>query len=791
MPESAPSVAASAPPHLDRAAPDDRVGGAILAAVAIVAFATLALQVLVARLLAALVYYHFSFLAISLALLGTGAGGMWVSLHPPAAGASARRRYLAGWCGVFAVTLAALPVVVVRLNLDYSNGLGARFVVSLAVACLMVAIPAFAGGVAIAGAIASYPSSVNRIYAVDLLAAGLGAFTVVPALWLVNPPHLLELLGVLAAMAALLCAVDGRGRQLAVAAGGVPLLVLVLGVFTGVLTAPLTGLSTANADRAEQWTPLSRVIGVAPHQAGALGVVIYDRVTAPIVPYRRTDPSPDWQKLLLGPQTIPTDVAPKGKALIIGGGGGRDIHNLRAAGVSDIDVIELNEGIRKVVDEDLATFSGSPYSLPGVHTVIGDGRSILARRARQYSQIQISFTDSLSAGGAAAYALSENNLYTVEAFDEYLDKLVPGGILAVTRRHQLVGDEALRATVLALETMRRRGVAHPEQHVVVVLGRELFNTLFGTVLVKNEPFTAAELDRIKTLADTRGEGVAFAPGGPYQLEWADLAKASSPSSFCHHYRLNVCAPTDDQPFFFNMKRLSDVGRRMTGYSYDVDPVLILFLTFAILVLLSIFGYALPMARLGPSNRPGAGALSYFVAIGLGYLMVESVLVQRLVLLLGYPTYSLSVVLTALLAFTGVGSWLSGRFRNERTALQGALAIATILIALSAFAVPALARAWIDQPFPLRVTLTVALLAPFGLSMGMAMPIGLRRLAASDPQGTPYAWAVNGFASVVAAALATVLALLVGFTVTTLVGAAAYLAAFLHARFGAWTAADQA
>ena len=151
-----------------------------------------------------------------------------------------------------------------------------------------------------------------------------------------------------------------------------------------------------------------------------------------------------------------------GKSLVIGGGGGRDIHNLRSSGVDDIDVIELNEGIRQIVDDKMSVFSGSPYSMPGVHTTIGDGRSILARRGL-YDQIQISFTDSLSAGGAAAYALSENNLYTVEAFQEYLDHLAPGGILAVTRRYQLVGDEALRATVLALETLRRNGVEHPEQ----------------------------------------------------------------------------------------------------------------------------------------------------------------------------------------------------------------------------------------------------------------------------------------------------------------------------------------
>ncbi len=234
-------------------------------------------------------------------------------------------------------------------------------------------------------------------------------------------------------------------------------------------------------------------------------------------------------------------------------------------------------------------------------------------------------------------------------------------MLAVTRLHQLVGDEALRATVLALEALRRDGVENPEDHVVVVLGRDLFNALFGTVLVRNEPFTENELAEIRLLADERGEGVAFAPGGPYQLEWADLAAAESPTEFCHSYRLDVCPPTDDRPFFFNMKRLRDLGDQMDGYSYAVDPVLILFLAFAVIVVLATLGYVVPLLLARHVARPPPSALAYFVFIGLGFLLVEAVFIQRFVLMLGYPTYSLSVVLASLLAFTGFGSWLSARW----------------------------------------------------------------------------------------------------------------------------------
>ncbi len=281
--------------------------------------------------------------------------------------------------------------------------------------------------------------------------------------------------------------------------------------------------------------------------------------------------------------------------------------------------------------------------------------------------------------------LSENNLYTVEAFQEYLDHLNPGGILAVTGAISSSVTRRCAATgALVLETLRRNGVEHPEQQVVVVLGRDLFDALFGTVLVKNEPFTPEELASIKKLAAERGDGVAFVPGGPYQLEWADLAAASSPSVFCHSYKLDVCAPTDDRPFFFNMKRLGDVGQQMQGYSYAVDPVLILFLTFGVILVLAVLGYVVPLLLAKHITRPPPGALAYFVLIGLGYLLVEAVFIQRFVLMLGYPTYSLSIVLAALLAFTGVGSWLSTKWPNERRGLLLSLTAATVLIAASAF-----------------------------------------------------------------------------------------------------------
>ncbi len=253
-------------------------------------------------------------------------------------------------------------------------------------------------------------------------------------------------------------------------------------------------------------------------------------------------------------------------------------------------------------------------------------------------------------------------------------------MLNVSRLRRLVGDEALRATVLTLEALRRRGVRDPSRNVVVILGEDFFDGEFGTVLARMEPFTPRELALVRRLAGERGLGVAYAPGGPYRKEWAGLGAASSPLAFCRSYRLDVCPPTDDKPFFFNMRRLSDVGSsEADGYFYSIDPVLVLLATLLVLVVLSVFAFVLPLLLVRGPRRPPPRSLVLFAAIGLGFLVLEVSLVQRFVLFLGFPTYALSVVLFALLLFAGLGALLTTRWSQPRRALTLTLSLALVLI----------------------------------------------------------------------------------------------------------------
>jgi Spermine/spermidine synthase domain len=599
-------------------------------------------------------------------------------------------------------------------------------------------------------------------------------------------PRLLVCLGIVASFAGALFAWPDRRlrwRNAALAVGGI--------VVVGVSSASwLMFLPMPPNDRtdlaADEWHPLSRVQANAV-PGNAVSLVFYDRVFAP-VPNVTDDDLPDWQDLLLGPASIGYEITGPGDALIIGGGGGRDIYNALAEDQT-VDVIELNSAIVDVVDDNLGGLSGSPYSRDGVSTTVGDGRAILAASDETYDQIHIGFTDTLSANAAQGFALTENNLYTLEAFDEYFEHLNPQGILNVSRLERLVGDEAIRATVLTMAALERQGIDDPSEHMVVVRGTDRiggFSAPYMTILARLEPFTEPELARIDDLADERGGGLAFAPGGPYTGAWQDLAEADSWQAFCDDYPLDICPPTDNKPFFFNMRRLGSILHdQAEGYHYGVDPYQILLVTLGILLVLSLA--PLRLARSG--DRPKVPSLLYLAAIGLGFLLLETVLIQRFVLFLGFPTYALSVVLFALLVFTGVGSAITSGLPHTRRTLVTVLGATVAIVVVSAFTLQPALRSLIDLRFPGRVIASIALLAPVGIALGMPMPLGLARFSALYPNSVAYAWGVNGIASVLASVLGIVVAINFGYVVASLVAGACYALALAHARLGAWAPSE--
>lgn len=750
-----------------------------LLALGIISAAALAEQIVITRFFSAAVAYHFGFLAVSVAFLGTGAAAILVYVRP---------RWFEGdpsialsrWTRRFALALVLSPFALVRLDFSGTEFVTFRFAASFAAACLVASTAPFAAGVVVALSIDRFRARVGVVYAFDLVGAGLGSLLVVPLLWMGPPPNLMVALGVVVAGAALLFGRgDSREQRFSLGTLLGALAALGLSGVTQILyLEPRYDLPPQARKVAEHWSPIARAVAYRMPEDHPFALLFYDRVYAPVL-VLRDESLPDWKALRTGPSSIGFALGPPGPSLIIGGGGGRDIYTALSSKESRVDVIELSEVNRRVVDEDLGAISRQPYSRSRVHTVIGDGRSVLAARPDKYDQIHIGFTDTLTANAAQGFALVENNLYTLEAFDEYFDHLASGGILNVSRCLKLVGDEALRATVLTLAALRHRGVADPFRNVIVVAGQDLLGPPTGTVLARLEPFSDEEVATARRLANERANGLLLAPGGPNRGEWDALARAPSLERFCSAYRLDVCPPTDGHPFFFHMDRLRDFGKRHEGgYHYTTSPTAVLLLTLAILGALSFAGMVLPLRLAKSGAVPPLRSLAYFAAIGVGFLALELVLIQRFVLFLGYPTYALSVVLCVLLVSSGIGSVLSERARDVDRALSVALALATASIAVAAVALGPLLAGAMSLPFAIRVALAMIVLCPIGIVLGTAMPLGLHRFASRYPDGVPYAWGMNGVASVFASVFGTFVALHFGFVAASFVSASAYLVAFL-------------
>jgi hypothetical protein len=321
---------------------------------------------LITRLLAAELFYDFGFLAISLALMGLGAGSIFLYLRPGWVPTDRLNTVLARWCAALAVLLLLVPIALVRLRFGTSGSVTLHFSFTLAILCAIAALPFTAAGIVVALAVKASTEWLGRLYACDLAGAAVGSIATVPLMWVISVPTLLVALGAVAAAASLLAADARRERIVASAMLVASAAAIALSATTHLYYMPpvTTAHGTPVADR---WGPLNRVVGYAPPQGSHIALLFDDRVYAPVWLWHRGTPLPNWRRLHDGPQSIGYAMTGPGRALIIGGGGGRDIENALTSGARRVDVIELNRDIVDVVDHALGRWSGSPYPLPGAH----------------------------------------------------------------------------------------------------------------------------------------------------------------------------------------------------------------------------------------------------------------------------------------------------------------------------------------------------------------------------------------------------------------------------------------
>ena len=764
---------------------------AALVGVGLVCFASLLLQVVLTRIFSTTMFYHFTFVAIALALFGVGSAGVYVYVRRGRFAAEHARADLAAQARRFAVwTVLALAYVLANpiesvtdaVGIVSSDAFTRRTFLQFVLLNAVVALPFFHAGVVVALAITHYQQAIERVYFYDLIGAGLAALGAGLLLGLLGGPTLVLVVAALAMAGAwLLDAGPGARRRGALGLGAAAALVALN------LAWPLfaiTSVKAVKADRVvfEKWNTFSRVT-VERMKDGSHDIRI-DAGARTRIAHADEIATREWRKDIAA---LVHGVFEGGHSvLIIGAGGGPDIVNALAAGADQVLGVEVNPIIADdIMRGRFLAASGGLYRHPKVAVAVDDARSYIRRSTRRHDVIQATLVDTWAATAAGAFALSENTLYTVEAFRDYLDHLTDDGVLTMTRWDVGQTPEGARLVVLAAGALEAMGVAPGDTRKHMVFVRERY---LGTLLVKRRPFTELELDRVQTIVAMNGWKIPLSPRTPGTHLYERLVDAGAWSDFVRGQRHDLTPPTDDRPFFFYFLKGGDLWKldRHVAEAATANPALWILLTVAICLVALTGGFiVLPLwlfrrddlARAGPrGGRRTAAGLGFFALIGLAFITVEIALLQKLALFLGHPSYALVVVLFAILVATALGARVS-RWHGWRghAAVIGGVAVAALCVIYS-LALPPLLGAWVAWPITLRAPVAALLVAACGVPMGLLLPSGVAALSRRDPHLVPWAWGVNGATSVLGTIGATVLAIHAGFGTTLRAGGVLYVLA---------------
>jgi hypothetical protein len=756
----------------------------VLLGLALVCAGNLLLEIVLTRIFSALMYYHFTFFAIAMALLGVGASGVYVYVRADRFPADRVDEDLAFYARWFApAALAALAYVLANPIEIVSEASQARFtnrtLWQLAWLCAFTALPFFLAGVVVALAITHYRARVDRVYAFDLAGAGLGAVSVGWLLGALSGPGVVALVAVLGCAGAV-CFAPGR-RSLAAAGGS--LAVLALGLGTSLFELP--SVKEVRAERViyEGWNTFSRVT-LERMDGGALDLRIDASARTRVV--RPELASGDAWREDLRALAHAAREGRGGEVLVIGSGGGIDVANALAAGARRVTAIEVNP----LIPAAIARFAPEVdlYRDPRVTLAVDEGRSFVRRSPHRYDVIQATLVDTWAATSAGAFALTETALYTVEAFADYFDHLTEDGMLTMSRWQTPESPESVRVAVLAAAALEARGVRPAQVRHHLFLARK---GILATLVAKARPFTEVELASLHGASEANGFEVLLSPKLPARKGLPGLLREGAWSRAVREYPKDITPPSDDRPFFFYFAKpgsLGDVAARLRWGASLSDPALWLLAALGglLVAMTGLFVFAPLLLRRwrdlaggGPGALPRRLAgLVYFGWVGLGFIVVEIALMQRLALFLGHPSYGLIAVLFGLLVGTALGARLSGRIGDGAAGKAAAAAGGAVaaLVAATGLALAEVLRALMPWPLAGRLALSVAVVLGFGVAMGLMLPLGVRLVSRRDAALLPWAWGVNGGTSVLGTVAATLIAIHQGFTAAFLAGSALYAGA---------------
>jgi hypothetical protein len=791
------------------------------AGVFLISASTLMLEIIQTRILSVVVWYHLAFFVISLAMFGLTAGAVWVYLRRDRFTETTLSYDLSYFSGLFSLTTAICLAVQMTLAPVISGAMTTLWIWTELAICL--SIPFFFSGVILSLALTRSPFRVGRVYGVDLLGAAIGCLGALLLLNFTDGPSAILWVAALVAIGALAFAGSGIGKAsdqnpplqacLRHHYWIISILVLcaVINPYTDQGLHPIVvkgKFEFPGSYLFKQWNSFSRVVvgqvkrgipemwGPSPKMFDNKWSVYQTELNidgdAATYAYRFTGNLDEVTFLRYDVTNLAYFLPDRERVLVIGVGAGRDILSAALFGRKQITGVEINPIFVQLLtrEPDFLDFN-NVAALPGVQFVLDEGRSWLARSRESFDIIQMSLVDTWAATGAGAFTLSENGLYTVQAWKTFLNRLTPNGVLTVSRWYDpSVPDETGRLISLAAATLMEMGIADPSRHVFLASQGAI-----ATLVLSKSPFSTSDVETLERAAAEYQHNVLMspgrAPGSDTLFRIITSADRKSLNSYTSSLEFDLTPPTDNRPFFFNQLPLS---RPFQALAYAKTMLargpqgggvrqgnLVATMTLLVLFFISlIFVVAAIVVPLRPALKDVGLAVAtrgtlYFALIGIGFMMVEIGLLQRMTVFLGHPIYSLSVLLFSLILTTGLGSFLSEKLPlHDRTRITAWASLTGGYLVILPFVLNEFFAAFDDATLIIRIAICVVSIMPAGFLLGFGFPTGMRLIASIDSRPTPWFWGINGAAGVLASITAIVVSLALGINATLIAGALCYL-----------------
>jgi spermidine synthase len=804
-----------------------------LISIGLISASALAYEVLLMRLFSIIQWHHFAYMIISLALLGYGISGTFVSIFQTFLKRHFKTVYPLALL-LFALSSAACFLIAQTFPFNpeaifWDN----NQILYLTGIFLLLSIPFLLVASAICLVFIQYPEQIARTYSVDLTAAGAGSLSIILLLYWLFPMSVLLVIIICALLAAIIAVREVHHTRLSQLftirhARYLLLINLLAGIAFILLLQPVWQLKLSpykdlsrtltikGTEIVAQYSsplglisviesneiPLRHVPGLSLNNTqeppGQLGLFIDGGNLSALTQYPEQQEKLGYLNQLTS--ALPFSLSDIRQQLIVGAGGGQDILQALVNQVAHIDAVELNPQIIRLMQDDYAAFSGNIYARDNISIYSEDIRGFLNQNSDRYDLIQLSLMDSFNASASGLHALSESYLYTVEAMQTYLKHLNQAGYLSISRWIKTPPRDSIKLFNTAVEALKNSGITRPEAHIIFIRSWQI-----STLLIKASPVTAFEIKRLKAFCQERSFDMVWYPGiqadevnrfNRFQRPWLyesiiKLLDSSQRAQFLENYKYNVQPASDDKPFFHHFFKWSAFSELISlknqgglvliemGYITLLSTLLLAIVSSVILIILPLIPFLFKKNTIAGylSKIDHVNLFIYYFSIGLAFLMIEIAMMQKFILYLSHPIFAIPVLLTSFLIFAGLGSkatddWLK-RLPGTKLliiAVSGIILIGTLYGLLISW----FFELSVSLPIVAKIILSIVLIAPLAFFMGMPFPIALKSLSVHHQEYIPWAWGINGCASVISAVLTSLLAIHYGFKVVILTGLCLYI-----------------